>query len=91
VVHGDIKPANLMVTPTGLIKIMDFAVAKDLDLATLAGSSGLIGTPAYMAPEQFRGRPLDCRADIYALGVTLYVMLAGRPPFEGPSFADYFR
>src|SRR5205085_2347857 len=50
-----------------------------------------IGTPAYMAPEQLRGQPLDCRADLYALGVTLYMMLAGRPPFEGPSLADYFR
>ena len=91
VVHRDIKPANLMVTPTGRVKIMDFGVAKDVELATLAGSSGLIGTPAYMAPEQLRGQPLDCRADLYALGITLFVMLAGRPPFEGPSFADYFR
>jgi hypothetical protein len=91
VVHRDIKPANLMVTPSGRVKIMDFGVAKDVDLATLAGSSGLIGTPAYMAPEQLRGQPLDCRADLYALGVTLYLMVAGRPPFEGPSFADYFR
>ncbi|HEY1297162.1 MAG TPA: serine/threonine-protein kinase, partial [Chloroflexota bacterium] len=91
VVHRDIKPANLMVTPSGRVKIMDFGVAKDVELATLAGSSGIIGTPAYMAPEQLRGKPLDCRADLYALGVTLQLMLTGRPPFEGPSFADYFR
>ena len=91
VVHRDIKPANLMVTPTGRVKIMDFGVAKDIDLATVAGSSGLIGTPAYMAPEQLRGQALDCRADLYALGITLFMMLSGRPPFEGPSFADYFR
>ncbi len=91
IVHRDIKPANLMVTPGGRLKIMDFGVAKDVELATLAGSSGLIGTPAYMAPEQLRGEPLDCRADLYSLGVTLFMMLAGRPPFEGPSFADYFR
>jgi eukaryotic-like serine/threonine-protein kinase len=91
VVHRDIKPANLIVTPGGRVKIMDFGVAKDVDLATVAGSSGLIGTPAYMAPEQLRGQALDCRADLYALGITLYMMIAGRPPFEGPSFADYFR
>ncbi|MBV9599242.1 MAG: SMP-30/gluconolactonase/LRE family protein [Chloroflexi bacterium] len=91
VVHRDIKPANLMVSPSGRLKIMDFGVAKDVELATMAGSSGLIGTPAYMAPEQLRGQSLDCRADLYSLGVTLYMMLAGRPPFEGPSFADYFR
>jgi hypothetical protein len=91
VVHRDIKPANLMVTPSGRVKIMDFGVAKDLELATLAGSSGIIGTPAYMAPEQLRGQPLDCRADLYSLGITLYLMASGRLPFEGPSFADYFR
>jgi len=91
VVHRDVKPANLMVTPTGRVKVMDFGVAKDVDLATLAGTSGVIGTPAYMAPEQLRGQPLDGRADIYAMGVTLYQMIAGSPPFMGPTMADYFR
>jgi serine/threonine-protein kinase len=91
IVHRDIKPANLMVTPTGRVKIMDFGVAMDLELATLAGSSGLTGTPAYMAPEQLRGEPVDCRTDLYALGITLYAMVAGRLPFQGPSFTDYYR
>ena len=90
VVHRDIKPANLMITPNGQLKIMDFGIAKDVDLATVTGS-GLFGTPAYMAPEQLRGQALDCRADLYSLGVTLHTMLVGQPPFEGPSFADYFR
>jgi serine/threonine protein kinase len=91
IVHRDIKPANLMVTPGGRVKVMDFGVAKDVELATLGGASGVIGTPAYMAPEQLRGEPLDCRADLYALGATLYLMLVGRPPFEGPTMTDYFR
>jgi eukaryotic-like serine/threonine-protein kinase len=91
VVHRDVKPANLMVTPTGRVKVMDFGVAKDVDLATLVGTSGIIGTPAYMAPEQLRGMQLDTRADVYALGVTLYQMIAGSPPFQGPTMADFFR
>jgi serine/threonine-protein kinase len=92
VVHRDIKPANIIVTPSGRVKVMDFGIAKDTDLATLAGTTGgVVGTPAYIAPEQLRGEPLDCRADLYALGATLYMMLSGRPPFEGPSLTDYFR
>jgi serine/threonine-protein kinase len=91
VVHRDIKPANLMVTPSGRVKVMDFGVAKDVDLATMAGTAGVIGTPAYMAPEQLNGQPLDCRADIYSLGVTLYQMIAGSPPFQGPNMTDFFR
>jgi eukaryotic-like serine/threonine-protein kinase len=89
VIHGDIKPRNLMVIPEGRVKVMDFGIAKESALAAASGSTGLVGTPAYMAPEQLRGESLDCRTDLYALGITLYQMLAGRVPFEAPSTAGY--
>ena len=82
VVHRDLKPANVMITNSGLAAIMDFG------LAELAGSSGLtqsesiLGTPAYMAPEQLQGSSVDARADIWALGALLYELIAGRPPFQ---------
>jgi serine/threonine-protein kinase len=83
VVHRDFKPSNVLVTNTGDPKVMDFGLAKltHSSIATMEGS--LLGSPAYMSPEQALGKPADERSDIYALGVTLYQLLTGRLPFEG--------
>ncbi len=86
VVHRDIKPANILFNAAGDVQLTDFGVAKLLDQETTR-SGTLVGTPAYLAPEQLRGRGVDHRADLWALGVTLYEMLAGRRPFDGPSYA----
>jgi serine/threonine protein kinase len=82
VVHRDIKPANILVTEDGRAKIADFGVAK-LDFSNLTIAGHAVGTPAYMAPEQLGGQPVDGRADIFSLGVILYSMLAGFRPFQG--------
>lgn len=84
IVHRDIKPANIMIDETGHVKVMDFGLARFQERATagLTASGAMLGTPLYMAPEQIQGGEVDGRTDIYALGVTLYEMLAGVPPFE---------
>ena len=83
VVHRDFKPSNVLITNAGDPKVMDFGLAKltQSSIATVEGS--LLGSPAYMSPEQAMGKPADERSDIYALGVTLYQLLTGRLPFEG--------
>ena len=84
VVHRDLKPSNLMVTADGKIKLTDFGIAKDLDATALTATGRTLGTAAYMAPEQIRGTPaVSHKTDLYALGVVLYQMLVGKPPFEG--------
>jgi serine/threonine-protein kinase len=85
IIHRDIKPANIMLTPAGIVKVMDFGIAAG-GLARRLTRTGLaVGSLSYMSPEQIRALPLDPRSDIYSLGVTLYEMLAARRPFEGAS------
>jgi TolB-like protein/Tfp pilus assembly protein PilF/tRNA A-37 threonylcarbamoyl transferase component Bud32 len=83
VVHRDLKPGNIMIDQEGNAKIMDFGIARSLKGRGITGAGVMIGTPEYMSPEQVEGKEADERSDLYALGVILYEMVAGRVPFEG--------
>jgi len=83
IVHRDLKPSNVWLTLDGTAKLGDFGLAVALDRSRLTVGDMMVGTFAYMAPEQAQGRPPDARSDLYALGVMLYEMLTGRPPFLG--------
>jgi eukaryotic-like serine/threonine-protein kinase len=87
VIHRDIKPGNMMLTPQGVVKVMDFGIARsDSDLTlTMAGTS--LGTINYMSPEQVKGEPTDPRSDLYSVGICLYEMVTGKKPFTAGS--DY--
>jgi Tol biopolymer transport system component len=107
IVHRDLKPANIKVRDDGMVKVLDFGLAKLVDATATAGSNPdvtasptitspammtgagiVLGTAAYMSPEQAKGRPVDKRADIWAFGVVLYEMLTGRRAFEGQDVSD---
>jgi serine/threonine-protein kinase len=89
IVHRDLKPSNLMVTRDGTVKVMDFGIAKRQGVTGATKASTSIGSPLYMAPEQILGRPVDCRTDVYALGITLYELLSGQRPFNSRGKAEY--
>ena len=84
IVHRDLKPSNILLTEDGHAKIADFGVAK-LNLSELTVSGQVLGTPAFMSPEQLNGDPVDGRSDIFSLGVILYTLLTGHRPFQGNS------
>ncbi|MCI0576417.1 MAG: SUMF1/EgtB/PvdO family nonheme iron enzyme [Chloroflexi bacterium] len=84
-IHRDLKPSNVIINLVGQVILTDFGVAKLVGGRSLTETGATIGTASYMSPEQVTGEPVDHRADIYALGVMLYEMAAGKPPFEGSS------
>jgi eukaryotic-like serine/threonine-protein kinase len=83
IIHRDIKPGNIMVTPDGQVKVLDFGIARTTDGVNLTQTASVLGTAPYMSPEQAMGQPADARSDIYSLGCVLYEMLTGKPPFMG--------
>lgn len=83
IVHLDLKPLNVMLTTEGRTVVMDFGLAGERGRSGALSDGQILGSPSYMSPERFENRPTDIKADIYALGIVLFELFAGRPPFEG--------
>uniref|UniRef100_A0A7V0Z534 non-specific serine/threonine protein kinase n=1 Tax=candidate division WOR-3 bacterium TaxID=2052148 RepID=A0A7V0Z534_UNCW3 len=88
IVHRDIKPANILIGYDGIVKIADFGLAQAQDLTTITVTGAIVGTPAYMSPEQAAGKKVDNRSDIFSLGVVFYEMLIGVKPFKGENYSS---
>ncbi len=91
IVHRDLKPHNIMIDPTGSVRIMDFGVARSVHAKGWTGEGIAVGTPEYMSPEQAEGQDVDKRTDIYSLGIILYEMITGKVPFEGETTLSILR
>lgn len=91
IVHRDLKPANILLNDQGRVKITDFGIAKLAAQERTIQTVGIVGTPAYMSPEQVSGQPIDARSDLFSLGVVFYVMLTGEKPFVGDTAAAMFK
>src|SRR3954447_1465691 len=87
IIHRDVKPANVMITPQGAVKVMDFGIARAVadNAATVTQTANVIGTAQYLSPEQARGESVDARSDVYSTGCLLYELITGVPPFQGDS------
>ncbi|WP_369130484.1 Stk1 family PASTA domain-containing Ser/Thr kinase, partial [Modestobacter roseus] len=87
IVHRDVKPGNVMITPQGTVKVMDFGIARAVSdsAATMTSTAAVIGTAQYLSPEQARGEGVDARSDVYSAGCLLYELVTGSPPFTGDS------
>ncbi len=85
--HRDVKPDNIMISKTGIVKVMDFGIARIVE-STLTRTGSVMGTPAYMSPEQINGEKIDARSDIFSLGVILYELLTGKKPFTGETITS---
>jgi serine/threonine-protein kinase len=84
VIHRDVKPSNILIAPGGIAKLADFGISRATDLTRVTKTSGLLGTPVYLAPEG----PVDARSDLYSLGVIAFELLTGSPPFEGATYHE---
>jgi eukaryotic-like serine/threonine-protein kinase len=91
VVHRDVKPGNLLLNPDGMVKLADFGIAKAAEQSDITKVGSVLGTAAYLAPEQARGEPAGPASDLYALGVVAYQLLAGRLPYDAASLTDLAR
>jgi len=85
IIHRDIKPDNIMITKDNMVKVMDFGIAKVADIRTVTNSSKIMGSVHYFSPEQAKGIFVDCRTDIYSLGIVMYEMVTGRVPYNAES------
>lgn len=88
IVHRDVKPANILIGNDGTVKIADFGLAQAQDLTSITVTGSIVGTPAYMSPEQAAGKKVDIRSDIFSLGVVIYEMLTGIKPFRGDNYSS---
>lgn len=88
IIHRDLKPENIVITPEGVVKLMDFGLARSEDAPRITSEGTLVGTFAYLAPELIQGQPASAQSDLYALGVILYECVTGQPPFAGGSMME---